>query len=40
MNRGRVRMSARDWRAAGGLRNPRLFRVQSPGGRWRYYRAT
>ncbi len=36
---GGLIISAAAWRAEGGLRNPRLFRVQGSGGRWRYYRA-
>lgn len=31
------RISKRDWRAMGGLRNSNLFRVASKWGGWRYF---
>lgn len=31
------RISAREWKARGGLRNGKLYRVQARNGRWRYY---
>jgi hypothetical protein len=31
------RISAKEWRRLGGLRNGRLYRVQAANGRWRYY---
>ena len=33
-----VRITKREWAALGGLRNSDLYRVQAPGGGWRYYR--
>lgn len=32
------RITKREWYALGGLANSKLFRKQSRGGAWRYYR--
>lgn len=37
--RGRIRITKSEFRALGGLRNGKLFRVQDARGRWHYYRA-
>lgn len=39
MSNGRRRISKAQWSSMGGLRNGRLFRVQSKSGAWRYYEA-
>lgn len=33
-----MRITKREWTAAGGLRNPRLYRTERK-GRWYYYRS-
>ena len=33
------RLSKREWHALGGLKNSALYRKQSKGGTWRYYRS-
>lgn len=35
----KVRLTKREWYALGGLAEPGLFRKQSKGGAWRYYRS-
>lgn len=40
MTTGIERMTKKAWYAAGGFRNPALFRRQAKGGAWRYFRDT
>jgi hypothetical protein len=36
----RRRITKAEWTAAGGLRNPHLYRRQTPAGRWLYFRTS